>query len=89
MLAYAQKNFPANTIGPTWRIEDGYWLLPKYTLGYDIISWIAENLLAPDGSGEPFELTLEQSRYILWLYAVDEDGEFVYRNSVLQRLKGW
>jgi hypothetical protein len=28
-------------------------------------------------------------RFILWWYAVDEFGRFVYRKGVLQRMKGW
>lgn len=32
---------------------------------------------------------MEQLRFLLWWYAVDEQGRFVYRKGVLQRLKGW
>src|SRR5699024_12128674 len=32
---------------------------------------------------------MEQLRFILWYYALNEDGEFIYRRAVLQRLKGW
>ena len=88
--ADADTLYPAIRIGPTWqKDENGYWLTPKFTLGYQVIEWITENLLSPDGSGEPFVLTFEQMRFVLWLYAVDELGRFSYRNVVLQRLKGW
>lgn len=89
LAAYTDANFPPTRIGPTWQIEDGHWLTPEHTIGYQVIEWIAENLLSPDGSGDPFIPTFEQCRYILWLYAIDERGKFAYRNSVLQRLKGW
>jgi hypothetical protein len=31
----------------------------------------------------------EQARFVLWFFAVDEDGEWVAHSAVLQRLKGW
>lgn len=33
--------------------------------------------------------TPEQFRFVLWFYAVDENGRFLYRDLTLQRLKGW
>lgn len=75
-----------NCLGPSWqRNEDGTWLLPERTLGWEIIGWIAENLQL---DGEPVSLTLEQMRLILWIYAIDEFGRWVYRDLVLQRMKG-
>jgi hypothetical protein len=38
---------------------------------------------------DAFSLTLEQLRFLLWWYAIDESGRFVYQSGVLQRLKGW
>lgn len=63
------------------------WLLPEKTLGWQIAGWCAEYLLADDGG--PWKFTPEQLRFILWWYAVDNNGRFVYRTGVLQRLKGW
>jgi hypothetical protein len=77
----------ATHIGPTWaRGEDGRFLLPKYTLGWQILRWINEYVLGRDGN--PFTPTKEQARFILWWYAVDEFGRFVYRDGIFQRLKG-
>lgn len=74
-------------LGPTWaRDEDGAWRLPRWTLGWEQIGWISENLLL---DGEPVRLTDEQCRFILWMYAVDHRGRFVFRDIVLQRMKGW
>ncbi|GGN40190.1 hypothetical protein FHR83_007096 [Actinoplanes campanulatus] len=74
--------------GPTWqRNDDGSWHLPRWTLGWQIAAWCAEYLRAEDGG--PWRFTPEQLRFILWWYAVDESGRFVYRKGVLQRLKGW
>src|SRR5690606_35107901 len=34
------------------------------------------------------QFTMEQARFLLWWYAVREDGRFLYRDGVFQRLKG-
>ncbi|QDP44209.1 terminase large subunit [Streptomyces phage Celia] len=79
--------------GPTWlRNDDGSWLLPKHTLGWQIAGWCAEYLNGEGSTDEkpvPWKFTREQLRFVLWWYAVDENGEFIYRTGVLQRLKGW
>ena len=75
-------------IGPTWtRNPDGSWSLPELTLGWQILGWTAEHLQHPDGKS--WEYTDEPVRFVLWWYAVDEAGRFVYRDGVLQRMKGW
>lgn len=74
--------------GPTWaKTDDGKWLLPDLTLGWQIAGWCAEYLIGDDG--KPWKFTNEQLRFILWWYAVNESGRFVYRTGTLQRLKGW
>ena len=84
----ADRLFPPSDIGPIW-VKDtfGNWLLPEYTLGWDVIAWAESNLSAIRGSG-PLQLTPEQMRVILWYYAIDEDGEFVYEHGVWQAFKG-
>lgn len=61
------------------------------TLGIGVVRWIHAHLLQPDGddAGEPFRLTAEQVNFILWWYAVDARGKFIYRRGVLRRSKGW
>lgn len=79
-------------VGPTWkRTPDGGFLLPERTLGWQILNWLAEYVRSPGGdhAGQMFLPTLEQARFILWWYAVDENGRFVYRSGVLRRMKGW
>lgn len=89
------------SMGPTWdrrpdwpdecRDKMGY-ILPELTLGWQVLDWIRENLLAEETDENdnplPFDLTDEQKRFILWFYAIDETGRFLYREVVLQRLKG-
>lgn len=77
------------TIGPSWmRGEDGRFVLPEFTLGWHALAWTAVYLQHADG--RPWRYTSEQARLLLWWYAMDPDtGEFLYRDAVLQRLKGW
>lgn len=85
------KNEPW-AIGPTWtRDEDGRFIMPEYSLGWGALNWMYENLLTPGGpyAGHPFMPTLEQARFIVWWYAVDENGRWTYRSGTLRRLKGW
>lgn len=80
------------TIGPTWeRGADGKWLLPELTLGWQVLAWTRKYLLQPDGpgAGEPWMFTPEQARFVLWWYAVDGRGRFLYRRGMLRRMKGW
>lgn len=79
-------------IGPTWqRNADGSWLLPEKTLGWHVIEWAARHLVQPDGpdAGQPWRWTDEQARLLLWWYAVDEYGRFLFRRGVIRRMKGW
>lgn len=61
------------------------------TLGWGVIAHAERYLLQPDGdeAGDPFTFTGEQLNFILWFYAVDERGRFIYRRAVLRRAKGW
>lgn len=84
----AKELFPPTCIGPTWqKDENGHWLLPEYTLGWEVLGWVAEWLTFSDG--RPWMATPEQARFILWFYAIDYRGKFCYRKAVLQRMKGW
>ena len=75
-------------LGPTWQTDEtGAWILPERTLGWTIAAWCADYLAAEEPG--PWRFTLEQLRFVLWWYAVDETGRFVYRKGVLQRMKGW
>ncbi|AYN58483.1 terminase large subunit [Arthrobacter phage Liebe] len=61
------------------------------TLGWGVIDWAEGYLLQPDGddAGDPFRFTREQLNFILWWYAVDAGGVFIYRRGILRRAKGW
>lgn len=85
------RSTPSHIIGPTWQVRrDGAWHLPEKTLGWEIIDWMMEFLKAPEGDDdEPFMPTFEQTRFLLWWYAVDSRGRYAYRSGVLRRMKGW
>lgn len=75
--------------GPVWKTEeDGSWLLPESSLGWGVVTWGMKYLNSPDGDG-PWTPTLEQTRFLLWFYAVDRQGRWVTPNGILQRSKGW
>lgn len=83
---------PPHVIGPTWqKTVDGSFALPARTLGWEVLEWMLRYITSPGGenAGGPFIPTREQARFILWWYAVDEDGNFAYQDGVLRRLKGW
>lgn len=79
----------AVAVGPTWQRDDttGGWYLPKWTLGWDVLGWCG--MWLQHAAGRPWRFTLEQARFILWWYALDPAGAFLFRDGVLQRLKGW
>lgn len=78
-------------IGPTWQWSpDAGWLLPDATLGWGFLSWTTYWLT--DKRGGPWMWTAEQTRFLLWYYAVEANmptGDFIYHSAALQRLKGW
>lgn len=76
-------------IGPTWQwSEDDGWLLPECTLGWGFLSWTTYWLTGK--GGRPWMWTPEQTRFLLWYYALDvETTDLLYHSAALQRLKGW
>jgi hypothetical protein len=79
------------TIGPTWsKDRRGRFILPRKTLGWDVLLWANKYLRQPDGptAGESWVFTNEQARFLLHWYAVDHEGRFTYRSGVYRRMKG-
>lgn len=74
-------------IGPTWQWgEDSGWLLPRSSLGWRVMAWCGHWLR--DRHGQPWQFTMEQARFILWFFALDERARWTYHSAVFQRLKG-
>lgn len=64
--------------------------LPDLTLGWCAIRWVAKYLRQPNGprAGERFTLTQSQVRFLLWWYALDPDGQWLFRRGVRRLAKG-
>ncbi|MGA4964502.1 terminase [Streptomyces pseudogriseolus] len=77
------------TLGPTWkRGPDGRFILPEYTLGWQCLAWT--KMYLQHYVGKAWQYTPEQARLTLWWYAMDPlTNRFLWRDGVLQRLKGW
>jgi hypothetical protein len=73
-------------IGPTWQ-WDGGWCLPEASLGWGFMSWCGYWLTGKNR--KPWTFTPEQARFLLWYYALESSGDFLYHSAMLQRLKGW
>ena len=73
-------------LGPTWRHDGQSWDLPERSLGWEGLAFAGQHLTH---KGKPWRYTMEQARFMLWFYAVGEDGQFDNHSAVLQRLKGW
>lgn len=77
-------------LGPTWKRDaEGNFLIPRKSLGYGVILWLTTHLTSLQDPNKALRITDEQARFILWWYAVDDEGEFLYKTGTLQRLKGW
>lgn len=80
---------PAHVTGPVWRRhEDGRFWLPEKSLGWEIINWMSRYLRDPSETTLPFLPTPEQARFLVWWYAVDENGKYAFRKGVFRRVKG-
>lgn len=60
-------------------------------MGWQVLDWTVDYLRQPNGpdAGQQWRFTPEQVRILLWWYAVDPLGRFVYRRAVIRRSKGW
>lgn len=88
VLPWANSPWTPVTMGPAWQVDDdGYWALPQYTVGWSALGWMSSRLRLP--GHDRIKFTREQASLTLWWYAIDEDGTWLYRDGVLQRVKGW
>ena len=63
---------------------------PLRTLGWGVVLWCHTWLVQPDGdnAGEPLRLTDAQIHFLLWFYAVDDDGRWLHNRAAMRRSKG-
>lgn len=60
------------------------------TLGYEALAWSAKYLRHTNGirAGMPWQFTHEQARFVLWFYAIDEDGKWLFDRGDRRLAKG-
>lgn len=74
-------------IGPSWDWnEQRGWNLPEHTLGWEMLGWTGYWL--KDGTGQPWQWTMEQSRMLLWYWSLSDVGRVLHMTQTWQRLKG-
>lgn len=64
--------------------------LPEYTLGYEALAWAAKYLRHPNGirAGKAWQFTREQARFVLWFYALDDAGRWLFHHGARRLAKG-
>lgn len=60
------------------------------TLGVVAVGWMRDNLVQPDGpnAGEPFRPSPDQVEFLLWFYALGDDGRWLFNLGVRRQAKG-
>ena len=63
---------------------------PSFTLGWEAIRWAESLLIQPNGprARQPFRFTRDQMRFVLWWYALDDDGQWLFNHGVRRLAKG-
>lgn len=64
--------------------------LPELSLGAEAVRWATRWLIQPNGpqAGKPWEPTTRQLKFLLWWYAVDSDGRWLFDHGVRRLAKG-
>lgn len=60
------------------------------TLGNEAMWWAETWLVQPNGprAGKPFCFTPRQARFLMWWYAIDDDGNWLFHHGVRRLAKG-
>lgn len=64
--------------------------VPEFTLGWEVIRWAGKYLKHPNGprAGMQWQFVESQVRFLLWWYAVNEDGDWLFHHGVRRLAKG-
>lgn len=83
-----RPDFEPIYLGPVFKRDAfGQFILPEHTLGLAAIEHALRWLRA--ANGDPgWRFTPEQARFVMWFYAIDERGKWIYRDAVIQLIKG-
>src|SRR5690606_24276993 len=74
---------------PDWP-WDPYSTSAPMTLGWEAIRWAESLLIQPNGprAGKPLRLTRDQMRFLLWWYAMDDEGQWLFNHGARRLAKG-
>lgn len=63
---------------------------PSLTLGWEAARWAESWLIQPNGPRArlPFRFTRDQLRFLLWWYALDDDGQWIFNHGARRLAKG-
>ncbi len=63
---------------------------PELTLGEGAVAWAMAYLYQPNGprAGLPWRPTRDQYRFLLWWYALDRDGQWLFQHAARRLSKG-
>ena len=80
----------AGSEGPASRLSTLPEGEPDLTLGWEAILWAEKILLQPNGprAGQPFRFTRDQLRFVLWWYALDDEGQWLFQHGVRRHRGG-
>lgn len=81
---------PSSDLPPLQRLATLPEGTPKLTLGWEALAFAAKYLVHPNGirAKQPWKYTNDQARFLLWWYAVDEDGKWLFDHGIRRLSKG-
>src|SRR5580765_5172569 len=90
MQAVLVRAVTMHEIAPRERITTLPEGVPRLTLGWEAIHWASKYIRQPDGprTGDRWEFTERQVRFILWWYSLDDQGRWVYYHGARRLAKG-
>lgn len=91
MLVSGSEVSPASRLDtlPDWP-WDPFDPAAPLTVGWQAAHWAEGTLVQPNGpnSGQPFRFSPRQLRFLLWWYAVDSDGRWLFSHGARRLAKG-
>ncbi len=81
---------PSGATAPADRLTTLPTGVPDLTLGWEAVRWTSKYIRQPNGpkAGERFQFVDSQIRFLLWWYAVDDDGGWLFHHAVRRLAKG-
>ena len=80
----------ADAVAPADRLDTMPSGVPSLTLGWEAIRWATKYLRQPNGpnAGQRWQFIDSQAKFLLWWYAINPDGSWVYDHGVRRLAKG-